>query len=226
MGVLLGIAGFGGLLVGIVLWALRVERERTAALREVAGRLGWSFREKAGMEVIPQAARFELFEQGHSRKVRNFMAGTLEGARAAVFDYAYTTGGGKSQATWNQTVACVYRKDVELPLFSLRPEHLFHRFGQVFGYQDIDLERHPVFSDAYLLRGPDEAAVRGAFPPAVVEFFESREKLCATGAGPVLYLWRTGKRVKPEEVEAHLAEAADLAARFPQAPSSQVASDM
>lgn len=229
MAVLAVAAVIGGVmsLIGTAAYfVVKADRERTAALREVAERLGWSFREKAGREVIPDAERFELFTQGHSRKVSNFMAGGADGGRAAVFDYRYTIGGGKSQTTYLQTVACVHAKEVELPLFSLRPEHLFHRIGQVFGYQDIDLERHPVFSDAYLLRGSDEAGVRAAFTPAVVEFFEERQRICCTGAGPVLYLWRTGRRAKPEEVEGLVAEALELAGRFRQLPSSQVAIDM
>jgi hypothetical protein len=226
MGFLVVAAGIGALVGAGVYFVMKAERARTAALRALAERLGWSFREEAGVEVIPDAERFELFTQGHTRKVRNFMAGSVDGVKAAVFDYAYTTGGGKNQTTWQQTVACVHTREMDLPLFSLRPETFFHRIGQLFGYQDIDLERRPVFSDAYLLRGTDEAAVRAAFAPMVTEFFEARQKLCATGAGPVLYLWRTGGRVKPEGVEALLAEAAELAGRFRQVPSSQVASDM
>jgi hypothetical protein len=226
MGILVITTGIASLVGGIVYLAVKAGRKRTADLSAVAERLGWSFVQEAGLEVVPAADRFDLFNQGHARRVRNFMAGPRGAVRAAVFDYLYTVSGGKSQVTHTQTVACVHAPGADLPAFSLGPEHFFHRIGEAFGMQDIDLERHPVFSRAYLLRGADEEAVRGAFTADVVEFFESRAKLSAAGEGAVLFVWRASRAVKPDEVTAFLDDAIVLVGRFPQVPSSQVAMDM
>jgi hypothetical protein len=101
-----------------------------------------------------------------------------------------------------------------LPAFSVRPENVFHRIGTIFGWEDIDFPDRPEFSHDCLLRGPDEAAVRAAFPAEVTAFFEGGAKWCADGEGEELFLWHSGKRASPEEVPALLATATELLARF------------
>ncbi|MEC9473853.1 MAG: hypothetical protein VX584_04130, partial [Actinomycetota bacterium] len=64
-------------------------------------------------------------------------------------------------------------EDLQLPTFVIRPENLFHKIGSTFGYQDIDFDAHPTFSKRYLLRGPDEEAIRNTFTD---EFLSSYER--------------------------------------------------
>ena len=54
--------------------------------------------------MIAWLDRFTLFSQGRSRQIKNFMYGQAQGVKAAVFDYIYVTGSGKSQQTHYQTV--------------------------------------------------------------------------------------------------------------------------
>lgn len=198
----------------VVVGALHLERERTRGQEEAAKALGWSFAAKQPLDVIPGLERFGLFGQGYSRSITNFMAGQKDGVRAAVFDYRYTIGSGKTQSTWQQTVVYLRSDALALPAFLVRPENVFLRIGTVFGYQDIDFPDRPEFSSRCLLRGPDEAAVRAAFPAEVTGFFEGETKWCADGEGEELFLWRGGKRLDPAEVPALLASATELLARF------------
>lgn len=202
-------------LVGFVIYLAHLQqKKRTAAMKAVADRMGWGFQEKAPMEVIPDPQRFGLFSEGRNRAIRNFFAGETEGMRAAVFDYSYTVGSGKQQQTWNQTVLYLDAGTLDLPSFSLRPENVFHRIATVFGYQDIDLQSRPEFSRKYLLRGPDEEAVRAAFQDDVMEFYEQRPKCCSEAQGQQLFFWRAGKLAPPEQVPALIGEARDLLARL------------
>jgi hypothetical protein len=199
---------------GALLAATGARRKRTAALREAALRMGWAFQETGSLEMIPGAERFGLFGRGHARRVRNFMAGAADGHRGAAFDYRFTQGAGQHAVTLTQTVVCLHVRAASIPAFELRPETVFHRIGERFGAQDIDFDRHPAFSRAYVLRGADEEAVRAAFTPEVVEFFEAREKLCAAGEDTVLLLWREGKRIAPDDLGAVVGGAAELASRL------------
>lgn len=198
----------------VIIGALHLERERTRSLEAAAKALGWSFAAKQPLDVIPGLERFGLFGQGYSRSIRNFMAGQKDDVRAAVFDYQFTVGSGKTQSTIQQTVVYLRSEALALPAFSVRPEHVFHRIGSVFGYQDIDFPDRPEFSRRCLLRGPDEAAVRAAFPAEVTAFFEGEAKWCADGEGEELFLWRSGKRVAPAEVPGLLASATELLGRL------------
>lgn len=218
LAVVLGIAGALALLGAIVYLAVQQQKKRTAAMKAVADRLGWGFQEKAPMQVIPGPERFGLFSEGRSRTIRNFFAGEMDGMRAAVFDYSYTVGSGKHQQTWNQTVVYLDAGTLDLPSFSLRPENVFHRIATVFGYQDIDLQSRPDFSRKYLLRGPDEGAVRAAFQDDVMEFYEQRPKCCSEAQGQQLFFWRAGKIVPPEQVPALIDEGRHLLARLHPGP--------
>jgi hypothetical protein len=208
------IAAGGAAVFAIVAMVRRHEQRRSEEVRQVADRLGWGFRADVPFDAIPKLDRFELFRQGHSKKLRNLLTSPPGPLRAVVFDYTYTTGGGKSQATHAQTVFYATGDEMHLPAFSLRPENFFHRVAGAFGYQDIDLDAKPEFSRLFLLRGEDEAAVRDAFSDAVAEFFERHPRVCATGAGRELLFWRPGRLAKAYELEPLVTDGSELARRF------------
>ena len=102
--------------------------------------------------------------------------------------------------------------DLDLPQFALRPEHLFHKIGQVMGYQDIDFDSHPEFSKRYLLRGADEEAVRRAFGSGVLSYFEQQTKIsCEADRGQLIF-YRPRKRVAAEEVDGFVKEGVQVLA--------------
>ncbi|HEX2205966.1 MAG TPA: hypothetical protein VHG91_21805 [Longimicrobium sp.] len=208
------VAGVFALIGFIIYLAHLQQKRRTEAMRALAARLGWGFEEKAPLEVVPRPERFELFTTGRNRRIRNFLSGELDGLGAAVFDYTYVTGSGKSTQTWTQTVLYLHAESLDLPSFSLRPENVFHRIAGAFGYQDIDLPHRPDFSRKYLLRGPDEGTVRAAFGDDVVEFYEGRPKCCTEAQGKQVFVWRASRLLRPEEVPGLLDEGRELVARL------------
>jgi hypothetical protein len=209
-----------GGIAGAVLLTKRSSAQRSAALSELAVRLGWGFHAEVPFKAVPDLDRFELFRAGHSKKLRNLLTSPAAPAagRVVVFDYEYQTGGGKSQQTHRQTVCYVTHDDLRLPAFSLRPEHFFHRIASAFGFRDINFERRPEFSRLFLLRGGDEAAIRAAFHDDVLEFFEQRAGCCAAGDGRELLYWRAGRFAAAEQVEALVADGNELTLRLLGAP--------
>jgi hypothetical protein len=212
----------GSLLAGIGLFIAVVHskskgsaQRRSDGVRHAAERLGWRYREEIDFKSLPDLSRFELFRTGTSRKLSNLVTSPpgLE-PRAVLFDYAYTVSTGKSSSTIRQTVLYLTDHALHLPSFSLRPENFFHRVGQMFGYQDIDLDQHPEFSRAYLLRGEQEARVRQAFTGAVADFFERRSGSCAAGLGRELLFWRPGRLIEPGELDGLIQDGQELAQRF------------
>lgn len=205
---------FAALIGGAGWLAMRQEKKRTLAMTDAARQLGWTLQADAPLHVIPNPARFELFTAGRRQHIGNYAAGERDGRKVAVFDYSYVTGAGKSQTTWRQTVVHVHSPRLDLPPFVLRPEHVFHKIGTLFGYQDIDLENDPVFSGQYLLRGGDEAAVRALFDAGVRDFYDRNAKSCTEAHGSDLFYWRTSRLTRPEDVPALVEMALDLASRL------------
>lgn len=186
----------GGLIVATIV-ARKREQERTRQMVNVASLLGWQFSEAAGMNWIPNLDTFALFSQGHSKQIKNAMYGEIDGVKAAVFDYYYVLGSGKNRTTYNQSVVYFEPANLNLPPFSLRPEHTFHKIISAFGYQDIDFGNRPDFSSKYLLRGPDERAVRSIFTDALLGFYEMNEGTSTDGGGNQLFIFRQNRRPAP-----------------------------
>ncbi len=184
----------------IIVVALKAEKKRSEALQAAAERMKFTFSRKGDPNLLDRLKNFHLFSQGHSKKIANVLMGKAGALDVAVFDYAYTTGGGKHSQHWRQTVIFFQRDDMSLPKFTLRPENIFHKIGQVFGYTDIDFDSHPEFSKRYLLRGENEEAVRAIFGANARSFYESDLKLSTEAAGPQLIHYRSGKRVSPDEI--------------------------
>jgi len=153
-------------LVGGAIWlAHYFEKKRTEKMRAAAANLGLTFEAEQAHEMVGQLSHFPLFQMGHTKRLRNVIAGSEGGVEFKLFDYRYTTGSGKNSHTWHQTVLMMRSSRLRLPSFTLRPENIFHKIGGVFGYQDFDFDSHPTFSKKYLLRGQVEGEIRHTFDP-------------------------------------------------------------
>jgi len=171
-----------------------------------AGSLNFSFSRKGSDSLTALLNQFHLFSQGHSKKVSNVMNGRTSDIDVTIMGYRYTVGGGKNSHTWRQTVILFQSSLLRLPSFALRPEHLFHRIGSAFGYQDIDFDSHPAFSKQYLLQGTEEEAVRNTFTDELLAYLDERKGLSAEGDGDKLVFYRAGKRVAPQNIQSFLEE--------------------
>jgi hypothetical protein len=198
---------FGGVLLlvgGIFVVSKRMEQKRTEALAAASQAMGFTFEPDGDLDVMKGFGDLPLYGRGHSKRVRNVMSGRAGERDVKLFDYRYTTGGGKSSHTWNQTVALFPQGGEGLPDFLLAPENIFHKIGQVFGYQDIDFDSSPDFSSHYLLRGPDEMAIRSAFGADALAYFGQERGWHVEVAGGNVGIYRSDKRCKPEELAALL----------------------
>lgn len=211
------VMGGVALLVGGIIYArVLSERKRNAAMQMVAHSMGFSFEEACELESLGGlTAGLPVFGKGHSRKARRMMRGRLSGRDAAIFDYCYTTGGGKSAHRHAQTIVLLPDGGRGLPDFSLSPENFMHRIAEAFGYQDIDFPEFPDFSKRYLLRGPDEAAIRRAFTANTLAWLGGTTGWHVQAAGGRLAIFREGRYTDTAEIPGFASEALRLAGSLP-----------
>ncbi len=185
------------IIVGVLVGAVVAERKRRQALEQAAGELGLAFELRLSDFDQGIFNQYQLAQQGRGRAASNAIVADSGDLRLVIFDYKYTTGGGKSQTTHRQSVVLVTSPSLRLPSFSLAPENFFHRFAEMLGFPDIDFDDDPEFSRRFLLKGPDEAAIRTLFdarrraaflklPPVHVE---------GSGAGFIVYHPRKRRQV-------------------------------
>jgi carbonic anhydrase len=193
-----------GLFVALYLYNSKKEKERTLAMQQAAQALGWEFAPESHLGMIPYAGSFSLFNQGHSKSIKNMIYGQRDGAKVAAFDYRYTVGHGKNSHTYNQSVLYFESPRLQLPMFTLSPENFMHKFISALGYQDIDFSHRPEFSKRYLLRGQDEQGVRQAFTDHILSFYEANQGFHTEGGGNQLFVYRLSRRVPPQEISQYV----------------------
>lgn len=207
--------GFAVFFIGIIVLNIWQEKKRRQALMYAAQNIGFVFTVKPTENIISELSDFGLFQRGYSRKVSNVMKGSCDGVPWIIFDYRYTTGGGKHSHTYVQTVAYARLREGNLPRFSLTPEHIFHKIGDIFGYKDVDFEQYPEFSKKYFLRGHDQTRIREVFTPQALAFFEQQnrqETIEAEDNRIIIYI--VCKRVSPENLQPFIAEMSSIARLF------------
>ena len=203
--VIVGIAVF---VVGALVAGHMMEKQRRDAFAQAADSLGLSFSAEGSSTFFSHMEHFPLFDKGHSKKLRNLIQAETEEVRISIFDYKYTTGSGKNQSTHHQTVVSLESQLFNIPTFKMRPEGMFDKVGSALGFQDIDFDTHPDFSNQFVLQGPDEDRIRKFFDGKLLTFFEGMRGLCVeTKSHGALIFYRNRKRTKPEEIRTKLEEA-------------------
>ena len=186
------------------------EQQRTGQLQAMAGRMGFAYSAQAESSLWGRVEDFNLFSQGRSRRIHNVLRRQIHDIDVTIFDYKYTTGSGKHSHTHYRTVMLFETARLKLPRFTLRPEGFFHRVANKLGSQDIDFEAHPVFSEDYLLQGPDETRIRRLFDEEALLYYTRHPQLCTEGDGRRLVFYQGGRRVEPEGMEGLLQQGLDI----------------
>jgi hypothetical protein len=211
VGVWLLVIGIALFFVVLIVYTRRKERERTEALRRVAEAAGLAFEPTGSLGALRALGNVQLFDRGHSRAVTNLMSGRLEDQQVVAFDYRYSVGSGKHRHTTEQTVVLLPSAKPSLPDLQLAPENPLFKIAEMFGYQDIDIESSPEFSQRYLLRGTDEAAIRAAVYPGATSYFAAHQGWTVEARSGSVALYRANIRAKADNVRAFIAEALSAA---------------
>lgn len=74
-----------------------------------------------------------------------------------------------------RTTTLVLRLPFEIPELILEKEELLDRAFELAGFEDIDFKHFTGFSKRFVIKGPNEAAIREFMTPARLAFFEQHE---------------------------------------------------
>jgi hypothetical protein len=199
------------LVTGVLVVRAYLGQRRSTAVEAIAPQTGLTFLGN-GNHLIPDVVwEFGLFSKGRSRTIGNVLQGQIDDNELFIFDYQYTTGSRKNSHTHTFTVALIWLRGIQLPAFSLIPKNFFHRIGCMFGYQDINFDGYPQFSELYLLRGSDEYGIRSLFNHWLLSFYARNPATCSEGMGKALLYYHTDGKLNPTNWPNLLAEAQEVA---------------
>ncbi len=204
------IGGIIILVVGGIFYSMYAEKKRRVHLQEAADEMGLTFFLEGDDVLFNRLSGFNLFNQGRGRKMTNLIQGDSGEVKIAIFDYQYTTGSGKNSHTHRVSIACLESANLNCPDFTMRPEGMFDKIGGALGFQDIDFDSHPTFSDMFVLKSSNEQAVREYFKPTLLEFFETKKGISVEARPGMMFFHRSARRVKPEELKNLLSDAYEV----------------
>jgi hypothetical protein len=216
-------------IVAVIAYAVYVSiqagRARTRELETLAPQLGMAFVGEfaptsaaastgdPGNDFAALRAAFGDFRcfQGSTRpRLWNWMRGDLDGQQVSVFDY--DEGHSARDTARIHTMASIDSPSLRLPSFALVPipggaVRPVTRLAEAIGGlvsprhrdREIPIPAEPGFGQQYLLRGADEAAVRGVFTERVLGFLRNNAGWMIEGHGTRLLL----RRLSPDEVRTY-----------------------
>jgi len=218
----LAILGFAGVMVPLVLYAIRVHKRRLSLAAGWAAARGYSFLE-SNAALVPYL-RGEPFPGGDSAKVQEFIYGTTPSGRTfCSFKYTYEeSSGGRPSTTVNRSVVMV-RVPAVLPALSVSYEGFGDKVQKLFGGQDIELESED-FNRLFRVMSPVESFAYAVLHPRMMEWLmgPARGLVPFRVEGSDVMCWREGK---PDYsiLDGQLAAMSDFADQIPHSVIEQYA---
>jgi hypothetical protein len=212
------IGGFAVVLLAVWLGiSSMMARRRSRAVAAVAAEMGFSFEEKSKGPERGEDLKTWLFQRGTGKTFRNVMAGSTGGLKAGLFDYSYVVSDGNNAKTVAQTVAAFARPGLAMAEFEIEPMGIVQKIGEALTHKNIRFDTHPDLAHEYQIRSPEVEQTRELFTGDLLTYLEgldTQKKWRLEGLGETLILYRSGKRVRPEELKGFLEEASVVAGSF------------
>jgi hypothetical protein len=187
-------------------------KRRTDAILDLARRQGFT----SGKSLdLPDHRLFcrgsSIFGKNNSYK--NAICIQRNDVNWSVFDFEYTTRGGRSRRTYRQT-AYMARLDRQIPKFTLDREHWYHKMAEFVGYKDVDFPQHPEFSKLYFLRSDDES-IREFFTIDAIRAMEQRPcEFVVEGGRNEVTFYKPGNLTDPQSIMKYISDAERLLSFF------------
>jgi hypothetical protein len=199
----------------VIIWAgYAYNKRRSGAFHAFARRRVLSFSKLASIDAEKSFSEFTLFSEGFDKKVNNCLSGEADGAQIFIFDYSYKyifrTGEGQTPQSQSQTVLIAQSDRLDLPPFQLHPRNIFNKIFSALEKQDIDLQGHSEFSNAYELKADDKNNIQRSFTDQVLSYLGKHRGLTIEGNSNKLLFYRSNTLMKPYELNSFLDEGLEL----------------
>ncbi len=168
------IAAMVGIFVFIWKFVRKKENKRANAIRQLAAQSGYQFfPENQNIVNLQWLRKFSLFKLGNMRNAKNIMRVRRNSGDWTIFDYHYRTGhsGRYSSAHYYDLSVFLVRHNYDIPNFIMHKENFFSKLSSALGFNDINFDTHPTFSQRYVLKSNDPN-IRGAFSHQLLSYFE------------------------------------------------------
>lgn len=200
-------------LVVIIFIGYAFGKKRSEAFHRFARRRGMSYAKKADFSSINQLKDLQLVPHNLITTVSNVIKGEVDSISVMLCDLRTSKGTGNVSMPMHktgQTIVVLQSRMIDLPSFTMHPANIFHKAFRTIGKQNIPFHSHDEFSDTYTVSGDNENAVREKFHDQAIAYFLNHKGRTMEGSRDRLLYFRSGKFIKPEELNSFLTEALEV----------------
>ncbi len=202
--------GVGGI---ILLFVHMFSLERRKKLSAYAKSKGLHFSPDKDKKIDARYSAFKCLCRGHSRYAYNIMHGKLDGRDLTAFDYHYVTGHGKSRRVHNFSTLII-RSPLPLKPLYLRPENIFDKVTDFFGFDDIDFESAE-FSRKFYVKSPEKRWAYHVIHQRMMVYLMESPRFHIQFDPEFIMAWR-GKRFSEQDYDNSFALIQGILMRLPE----------
>lgn len=195
----------------LIFYTLAIQRRKK--IEAYAKSQGWTFSPDKDKGMLDRYPRFKCLRRGHSRYANNIMRGNRDGRDITAFDYHYVTGHGKSRRVHNFS-ALIIQSPLPLKALYLRPENIFDRVTDFFGYDDIDFESAE-FSREFFVKAQDKRWAYDILHQRMIEYLLEAPKFHFQLDSKDIMVWRN-KRLSEKDFDDAFALIHGMLSRLPE----------
>jgi MFS superfamily sulfate permease-like transporter len=163
--------------------------DHQVALAKLAVENGWGFKAEKTIENNKMLRSFHFAKKGLMHFAQNTIKGNVDHVAFEFFEIEFDADAQTKSAT-NIIPTVIIKSDKRLPVFTAEEESFFDKLAELSGFNDIDFENHPIFSDKFLLKGPDEEEIRKFFTADLIGLLESHPKFHFESDGKTIMIYR------------------------------------
>ena len=179
---------YAGIAAVVILIFHTLALQRRKKIEAYARSRGWVFSPDKDKNMQNRYPQFKCLRRGHSRYAYNIMHGSRDGRDITAFDYHYVTGHGKSRRVHNFSTIVIQSPLPLKPLY-LRPENIFDRVTNFFGYDDIDFESAE-FSRQFFVKARDKRWAYDILHQRMIEYLLEAPKFHIQFDAKEIMVWR------------------------------------
>jgi len=181
----------------------RAAKKRREALTAWGNSHGMTFSQGRDGSLDERFPNFKRLQSGSNRYGHNFIEGDWQGHNFFGFDYHYETystdSKGRRQTNHHHFSAIVFGSKVPLKYLVIRPEGMFDKVKDFFGYDDINFESAE-FSKKFHVTAEDKKWAYDVLHARAMEFLLGKTRYTIQFDRNEVYIFRGGK-FKPEQFD-------------------------
>jgi hypothetical protein len=215
---------FIALVVVLILVGQAQAKKRREDMAALARQLGMRFNPNRDRSFDDRYAFFDALRRGDDRYAYNILTGDFEGRNIVAFDYHYETSSrdsdGDRSTTSHHFSAVIFQAGLPVHGLTIRPEGVFDRFKQFFGFDDIDFESAE-FSKRFHVACRDRQLAYDVVQPKTMEVMLSRPQFYLHFERGLVMAMRNS-RFQPNDFRAAIHLVDDILDLIPQSTREQL----